>query len=326
MKTFYKIAIVLLISYSTFSCKKELAPLSVAPKKATLSSSSTYGQVTTVATGIQAGGLAVDAAHNLYASTGNGPIIYKITPAGTVTPFADLGPEGYTRGITFGPDSALYVTNLATNNVIEKITLKGVVTLFCGLPGDHFRPPKDGPLAQAIFYNPQFITSCADGNLYVTEDGLAWETPYTDIRVITPGTDGIVYTLYARDNSPAFQPWSIAMHQGIVYFSDFNSGEIAKIALDGTVSTFVTGLGQSWGMVFDPAGNLYVSDLVNNKIMKVTPDGVVSTLAGSGAIGSSDGIGANATFYAPAGLVIDGDYLYVGDTGTNDLIRKISLK
>ena len=252
MKTFSKIAIVLLIICGgTFSCKK-LEPLSVSPKKnAALLSSPTYGQVTTVATGLQATWLAVDAAHNLYATNGASNV-FKITPAGTVTPFADFGFNALVRGITFGPDSALYVTNLNSANVIQKITLSGVVTLYCGQPGDHWRAPVDGPLAQAIFYNPQLITSCADGNLYVTEDGLAWGTPYTDVRVITPGTNGIVYTLYARQDSPAFQPWTIAIHQGIVYFSDYNSGTIAKIALDGTVSTFMTGI-VNYALAFDPS-------------------------------------------------------------------------
>ena len=72
----------------------------------------------------------------------------------------------------------------------------------------------------------------------------------------------------------------------------------------------------------DAAGNLYVADTSNHKIRKVTSAGVVTTFAGSGTQGSTNGIGAAASFNFPQGVATDGTNLYVADT-FNHMIRKI---
>jgi hypothetical protein len=327
MKTFSKIAIVLLplLAGITFSCKKELAPLSLKSKSTSLLSSDSVGSVTTLAH-LQgaATGLAVDAAHNLYTASWGTRYdiqdfgeIYKITPAGVVTPFANAG--GGAQDITFGPDSALYVTNF---DLIIKITLSGVVTTFAGVA-------VPGSIQQDVYLFG--ITSCAEGNLYVTSRTSPY-VPYSNlgdqsIRVITPGAGSIVYTLYKPGPITVYQ--GIAIYQGSVYFSD-DGNTIAKIAPDGTLSTFATGIA-AYDLAFDSSGNLYASDNAHHKIMKIAPDGVVSTLAGSGTAVSADGVGANASFSDPRGLAIDGDILYVADgtpysTTSYNTIRKIVIK
>jgi hypothetical protein len=63
----------------------------------------------------------------------------------------------------------------------------------------------------------------------------------------------------------------------------------------------------------------------NNTIRKITPDGVVTTVAGSGAIGHTDGLGTSAVFAYPAGLTLDANgNIYVAD-GSN-VIRKLTLQ
>jgi sugar lactone lactonase YvrE len=79
------------------------------------------------------------------------------------------------------------------------------------------------------------------------------------------------------------------------------------------------------GVAVDGAGNVYVADTYNHTIRKIAPDGVTSTLAGApGQPGAKDGVGPDARFAAPAGLVSDlaGD-LYVADSG-NSTIRRIA--
>jgi serine/threonine protein kinase/streptogramin lyase len=75
----------------------------------------------------------------------------------------------------------------------------------------------------------------------------------------------------------------------------------------------------------DHAGNVYVADTANNVIRKIAPDGLVSTLAGSaGGHGSTDDTGANARFWSPFGVAVDGSgNVYVADTG-NNTIREIT--
>jgi sugar lactone lactonase YvrE len=55
----------------------------------------------------------------------------------------------------------------------------------------------------------------------------------------------------------------------------------------------------------DAAGNIFVSDFIRNRIRCISPAGVVSTLAGSGARGAADGVGAAASFWGPAGLCVN---------------------
>lgn len=78
------------------------------------------------------------------------------------------------------------------------------------------------------------------------------------------------------------------------------------------------------GVVCDGLGNIYIADRNNNKVRKVNSAGVVTTLAGSGAIGATDGNGINATFFEPWGISCDAaGNIYVADT-KNYKIRKIT--
>jgi sugar lactone lactonase YvrE len=91
------------------------------------------------------------------------------------------------------------------------------------------------------------------------------------------------------------------------------------------------GLGQSaqfvspGGMAMDGAGRVYVADTYNHTIRRIEPDGRVSTVAGSGGqYGATDGTGAEARFFNPAGVAIDvAGNLLVADAG-NHIIRKIT--
>ncbi|WP_183568040.1 NHL repeat-containing protein [Mucilaginibacter sp. SP1R1] len=109
-------------------------------------------------------------------------------------------------------------------------------------------------------------------------------------------------------------------------------------AIGGTVSTLAgnsasafndgTGSGASFnspqGLTMDASGNIYVADSFNSAIRKVTPAGVVTTLTGNGTIGYTDGLLADARFYAPQSLIVDASgNIYVADLG-NNMIRKIT--
>ncbi|TGJ99540.1 hypothetical protein EHO59_16985 [Leptospira semungkisensis] len=110
------------------------------------------------------------------------------------------------------------------------------------------------------------------------------------------------------------------------------------LELTGEVSTFAgtgsSGSGEGTGTsasFYEPyslttdGANLYVADQSNNKIRKIViATGEVSTFAGSGAYGSSDAVGTDASFNMPGGITTDGTYLYVSDT-YNYKIRKIEI-
>ncbi len=93
-------------------------------------------------------------------------------------------------------------------------------------------------------------------------------------------------------------------------------------AIDG--SAFEASFNNPHGIAVDAVGNIFIADRNNHKIRKISSDGNVSTLAGSGQVGSNDGVGTNASFNEPWGICVGGDgYIYVADT-RNNKVRKIT--
>jgi sugar lactone lactonase YvrE len=246
----------------------------------------------------QPGGLATDAAGNVYvADTGNATI-RRITPAGIVTTLAGSAANrdgvGNTAwfnspsGVAVDAAGILYVAD-AMNATIRKITPDGTVSTLAGaagVPGD-----ADGVGGAARF---NFPTGIATDNrqIYVADC-----YNHTIRRI---ALDGVVTT--------------VAGSAGI---SGGNDGT-------GIYALF----NQPAGVAVDPAsdaGGFYVADTGNGTIRRVMPGGAVTTLAGvAGIAGFGDGTGGNALFNQPRGLVVDGNRnLWVVDTG-NGAIRKVT--
>ena len=109
------------------------------------------------------------------------------------------------------------------------------------------------------------------------------------------------------------------------------SGAVTSIAGSPTSTGSADGVGAQatfrfvGGVAVDGAGNVFVTDTVSGTVRRITPAGAVTTIAGTAGItGSSDGVGAAASFNNPVGVAIDGaGNLYVADTG-NHTIRKIT--
>jgi hypothetical protein len=168
---------------------------------------------------------------------------------------------------------------------ISKLPPPKELTLIAGqaTPGS-----ADGVGAAASFNNVQGVVS--DGDFIYATDG----TNHT-IRKIVAAT-GAVTTL-------AGSPGQLGTADGI--------GSAARFKYPAH-------------LVADGAGNLYVTDTNNFKIRKIViATGEVSSLAGTGAPGSADGVGAAASFNNPYGIAIDGaGNLYVADNNSRT-IRKI---
>jgi hypothetical protein len=181
----------------------------------------------------------------------------------------------------------LYVAD-KLNHLIRKVVIAtGVVTTLAG--SRVTMASVDGTGIAASFANPSGVTT--DGtNLYVVDTG--------KIRKIIIAT-GEVSTLAGNGScSPTF---SGTDGTGAAAQFCFNSVLLSGITTDGT--------------------NLYLVD--GSTIRKVViATGVVTTLAGSGVLGSTDGIGTAATFHVPSGITTDGTNLYVTD-GWAHYIRKI---
>lgn len=86
-----------------------------------------------------------------------------------------------------------------------------------------------------------------------------------------------------------------------------------------------SGLRYPGKVLADAASNrLFVADSGHHRVVVATLGGEVLDVAGAGTAGQADGAFKEATFDTPQGLALDGETLYVADTG-NHLIRTLDL-
>lgn len=178
----------------------------------------------------------------------------------------------------------LYIAD--SNHTISKVTWGGGVSVVAGSAG--LSGSNDGHGSDARFSNPRGITVDARGYLYVI-DGLGGSV----IRKISPG--GLVSTWAGKP------------------------GQTGNADGHGSSASFM----YPDAIVVDSRGNAYVTDTYNQTVRKISAGGQVTTLAGkAGHRGRVDGLGSEARFTSPRGIVMDSDQtLYVADAGS---IRRIS--
>lgn len=209
-----------------------------------------------------------------------------------------------TQGSVFKYDTIVYTSTLAGSGVAG--FANGIGTL-------------------ASFNHPAGITADVDGNIYVADFG------NSAIRKITPA--GIVSTLY---QSPAALYGLVLAPDGNFYATDINiyirkitpvgfasifAGTNQYGTIDGPVNT--AAFKSPIGIAVDAAGNFYISDENGYTIRKIS-NGIVTTIAGSGALGGTDGPALSAKFWDPRGIAVDANStVYIAD-GIGHNIRKLS--
>jgi len=281
-------------------------------------------------------GVAIDPLGNLFVT--DGYLLRKITPGGTVSFFAGnsttLGKDGKGAGASFEQPSGmvcdasgnLYIADIQS---VRKVTPDGTVTT---VPGSRFNN------GNADFTG---VVLDASGNIYASDvqNNVIVEIKPDGTSSIFAGS-GTKTSVDGKGTAASFaSPVGLAIDaSGNLYVVDEYSNKIRKITPDGTVTT-IAGTGSKGaadgkgslasfndptGVIVDATGILYIGDFNNYRIRKITPDGTVSTIAGSSTEGFTDGIGIEATFGDPQGLVFDTlGNIYVADALA---VRKITFQ
>lgn len=189
------------------------------------------------------------------------------------------------------------------------------------------------------------------GGSYITEAGICYSStskkPTTSDTTITTSSSSTV-TLpltYACDMtglkpSTTYYVRAYATNSGgTVYGSVITFTTIASLSDIATTVSTLAGNGSAGyaegsgsgalfnyplGIATDASGKIYIADSYNNRIRTLTAAGISATLAGSGALGYTDGDALTAEFYGPSGVAVDASgNTYIADFG-NNVIRKIT--
>lgn len=290
-------------------------------------------------------GAAIDAQGNLYvADTGN-CVLRKVASdaehtVSTVVGDGHCGTFGpnnalelwYPTAVAVGGDGAVYVAD-TFNQRIVRLAPDGTASVFAGSPAGA-SGSADGTGTAARFNNPEGL-AWANGALYVADTDNARirridaSGRVTTIAGSTPGNaDG------QGTSAQLYRPAGLAAGDGALWVMDVGNRLLRKIALDGTFAvTTVAGapgggfqdgparstLLMPWDGLFEQGGTLFFADTGNQRL-RLLQSGQVHTLAGSGALGASDGPAASASLSLPTALLPlpDGRLLFV-DNGSSTL-------
>jgi uncharacterized protein (TIGR03437 family) len=296
------------------------------------------------------GGLAVDAAGNLFVGDTGASLILKVAPNGMISVFAgdinnngggyygDEGPAigaglNHPFGITVDSAGNVFIAD-SGNGRIRKVSPTGIINTVAG-GGSNF--PSSGPATQASLFSPVAVAVDAAGDIFIgsvvgsgASDEVFKVTPGGIISAFAGGGDFSLQNI--GDGGPAtsafFTMRGLSVDSsGNLYIADGGLNRIRKISAKGIITTVAgsssssysgdggqatsAGLNAPSGVAVDSAGNLYIADAGDYRVRKVALDGTINSIAGTGRPGNS-GDGGPATSAAVNSL----NYIAVGNVGT----------
>ena len=299
----------------------------------------------------------------LYVCEFSGHVVRRIDGKGMITTIAGNGTPGYSgdggpavkaqlnkpHEIRFGPDGALYISDMSTHT-IRRVDMKlGVMSTVAGngkpgFSGDggpataaQLRDPisiqfaPDGRLflcdignnrVRAVDMKSGIITTmCGNGQKAATPDGAAFspDTPLNGPRTIDFDRDGCAW---------------IALREGnALYRADLKAGKLNHIAGTGKAGFSGNGgpakaaeLAGPKGLTIAPDGRVFIADTESHSIRVVDPRTArIEVVCGNGKKGAGpDGPAARCQLSRPHGVFFDNDgTLYIGDS-ENHVVRALT--
>jgi streptogramin lyase len=299
----------------------------------------------------------------LYVCEFSGHVVRRIDAAGNISTVAGNGKPGHSgdggpavkaqlnqpHEIRFGPDGALYISDMTTQTIRRVDMKSGIISTFAGTGKPGFSG--DGGAATAAqMKDPISIQFGRDGKLYVCDIGnnriRAIELATGTITTVCgngdrkPTPDGAPFSPETPLNGPRtidFDPagnaW-IALREGnAIYRADLKTGKLTHIAGTGKPGFKGNGgpakdaeLSGPKGLAIAPDGRVFVADTESHSVRVIDPvSGKIDVVAGTGKKGAGrDGPAAACHLARPHGVFFDKDgTLYIGDS-ENHTVRAVT--
>jgi hypothetical protein len=242
-------------------------------------------------------GVAVDSAGNVYIANYGDSDVVKVTPSGTLSIIAGDGTDGAPTagqatnselgevwGVAVDWSGDIYIAD-DTEQLIEKVTPSGTLSIFAGIDGTN-GSPTPGPATDSDLDYPTGIATDSAGNVYLDN--------YDSSQILKFTPSGTL-SIFAGNGS----------------FAASTPGPATLSALEAP-----------FGVATDAAGDVYIADTYNYEIDEVTPDGTLSVIAGDGTQGppTYSGPATSSELNQPDDVASSAvGRLYIADTANNTI-------